>query len=267
MQGVKKRVALLMGSFNPVHCGHLAVARYVLDRGLAREVWLVVSPQNPFKNPEKLAPFEDRLEMVRVALAEIGDQRLKACDAEAALPQPSYTVNTIRHLQGLYPETQFIILAGSDIADQLPQWREAEELRRMVRFLIYPRNYGTASPEMAEAPMYEIDSTSVREAIAAGLPVGTGVIPEPVRDYIRDKNLYAMNKTIKQWTEVIEQAPTVANHYFERGRLHYQNNDFGKAMNDFNRALELDPGHTAARQMRNMTQAIFNFRNFDIYNP
>ena len=115
--------------------------------------------------------------------------------------------------------------------------------------------------------MYEIDSTSVREAIAAGLPVGTGVIPEPVRDYIRDKNLYAMNKTIKQWTEVIEQAPTVANHYFERGRLHYQNNDFGKAMNDFNRALELDPGHTAARQMRNMTQAIFNFRNFDIYNP
>lgn len=267
MQEVKKRVALLMGSFNPVHCGHLAVARYVLDRDLAEEVWLVVSPQNPFKNPEELAPFEDRLEMVRLALAGIGDPRLKACDAEAALPQPSYTVNTMRHLQGLYPDTQFIILAGSDIADQLPQWREAEELRRMVRFLIYPRNYGTASPEMAEAPMYEIDSTSVREAIAAGLPVGTGVIPEPVRDYIRDKNLYAMNKTIKQWTEVIEQAPTVANHYFERGRLHYQNNDFGKAMNDFNRALELDPGHTAARQMRNMTQAIFNFRNFDIYNP
>ena len=267
MQGVRKRVALLMGSFNPVHCGHLAIARYVLLQELADEVWLVVSPQNPFKNPEDLAPFEDRLEMVRLALAEIGDARLKACDAEADLPHPSYTVNTILHLQDSYPDIQFIILAGSDIADQLPRWHKAAELRRMVRFLIYPRNYGTASPEMARAPMLEVDSTSVRAAIAAGVSVGTGVIPEPVLEYIRDKNLYAMNKTIKQWNDLIEKAPTVANHYFERGRLHYQNNDFGKAMNDFSRALELDPGHTEARQMRDMTEAIFNFRNFDIYNP
>lgn len=267
MQGVRKRVALLMGSFNPVHCGHLAVARYVLSQELADEVWLVISPQNPFKNPEDLAPFEDRLEMVRLALAEIGDARLKACDAEADLPHPSYTVNTIRHLQDSYPDIQFIILAGSDIADQLPRWHKADELRHMVRFLIYPRNYGTASPEMARAPMLEVDSTSVRAAIAAGVSVGTGVIPEPVLEYIRDKNLYAMNKTIKQWNDLIEKAPTVANHYFERGRLHYQNNDFGKAMNDFSRALELDPGHTEARQMRDMTEAIFNFRNFDIYNP
>lgn len=264
---MQKRVALLMGSFNPVHCGHLAVARYVLSQELADEVWLVVSPQNPFKNPEDLAPFEDRLEMVRLALAEIGDARLRACDVEADLPHPSYTIHTIRYLQGLYPDIQFVILAGSDIADQLPRWHQADELQRMVRFLIYPRNHGTASPEMARAPMFEVDSTSIRQAIATGAFVDNRVIPEPVLEYIRDKNLYAMNKTIKQWTELIEKAPAVANHYFERGRLHYQNNDFGKAMNDFSRALELDPGHTAARQMRDMTEAIFNFRNFDIYNP
>lgn len=263
----RKRVALLMGSFNPVHCGHLAIARYVLSRDLADEVWLVVSPLNPFKNPEELAPFADRMKMVRLALEEIGDERLRACDAESSLPQPSYTFNTIRHLQNLYPDTQFIILAGSDIADQLPRWHRADELRCMVRFLIYPRNDGRASPEMAQAPMYAVDSTSIRKSFAAGSPVGTDVIPEPVLDYIRDKNLYAMNKTIREWTEMIEKAPTVANHYYERGRLHYRNNDFGKAINDFNRALELDPGHTAARQMREMTQAIFNFRNYDIYNP
>lgn len=260
-------MALLMGSFNPVHYGHLAIARYVLSRDLADEVWLMVSPQNPFKNPKELAPFADRLEMVRLALTQIGDPRLRACDAEESLPQPSYTYNTIRHLQDLYPDTQFIILAGSDIADQLPRWHCADELRQMVRFLIYPRSHGTASPEMEQAPMYEVDSTSVRQAMAAGLPIDTGVIPEPVRDYIRDKNLYNMNKTIKQWTELIEKTPTVVNHYFERGRLHYRNNDFAKAMNDFNRVLELDPRHTEARQMRDMTQAIFNFRNFDIYNP
>lgn len=256
-----------MGSFNPVHGGHLAVAQYVVARGLADEVWLVVSPQNPFKTAAELAPFGDRVEMVRLALAELGDARLKVCDIEGSLPQPSYTVNTIRHLRGLYPDVQFTILAGSDIADQLPRWREAEALQEMVRFLIYPRNHGTASPEMAGAPMFGIDSTSIRRAVAAGDEVEAGVLPEPVREYIRDKNLYAMTRTIKQWTEIIEKAPAVANHYFERGKLHYQNNDFGRAANDFNRALELDPGHTAARQMKEMTEAIFNFRNFDIYNP
>ena len=187
---MRKRVALLMGSFNPVHCGHLAVARYVLARGLADEVWLVVSPQNPLKDPAELASFADRMEMVRLALEEIGDNRLGVCDAEASLPRPSYTFNTIRHLQNLYPGTQFIILAGSDIADQLPRWYRAEELRRMVRFLIYPRNGGTASPEMAQAPVYGVDSTSIRAALATGIPIGADVIPEPVLDYIRDKKLY-----------------------------------------------------------------------------
>ncbi|MDE6499798.1 MAG: tetratricopeptide repeat protein [Rikenella sp.] len=76
-----------------------------------------------------------------------------------------------------------------------------------------------------------------------------------------------MNGTIEYWTAMIERSPEEANYYFERGCLHYRNNDFGKAANDFNRALELDPRHTAARQMREMVQAIFNFRNFDIYNP
>ena len=76
-----------------------------------------------------------------------------------------------------------------------------------------------------------------------------------------------MIKTIEQWTVLIEKEPDVANHYFERGRLHYQHGDFGKAINDFNRTLKLDPGHTPARHMREMTEAILNFRNFDIYNP
>ncbi|WP_298061518.1 tetratricopeptide repeat protein [uncultured Rikenella sp.] len=73
--------------------------------------------------------------------------------------------------------------------------------------------------------------------------------------------------TIEYWTKMIERHPKEAEYYFERGRLHYRNNDFGEAINDFNRALELDPGHTAARQMWEMAQAIFNFRNFDLYNP
>lgn len=193
-QTTVERVALLMGSFNPVHRGHLAVARYVLERELADEVWLVVSPQNPFKDPAILAPFDDRLEMVRRALAEEGDElegRIRVCDVERGLPYPSYTIQTIEYLQKQYPEVRFTILAGSDIADQLPRWHRSEELRGLVRFLIYPRNGGEASPEMAQAPTFEVDSTSIRQAMATGQAIAVGeVLPRAVADYIRIKKLY-----------------------------------------------------------------------------
>ncbi|MDE6499797.1 MAG: nicotinate (nicotinamide) nucleotide adenylyltransferase [Rikenella sp.] len=190
-----RRVALLMGSFNPVHRGHLAVARYVVEQGLADEVWLVVSPQNPFKNPAELAPFDDRLAMVRLALDEEGDERgrIRVCDVERWLPYPSYTIHTIEYLQKLHPEVRFTILAGSDIADQLPRWHRSEELQRLVRFLIYPRNGGKASPEMAQAPMFEGESTSIRSALATtGRAVADGMLPEAVAEYIRINKLYAL---------------------------------------------------------------------------
>lgn len=249
----ERRIALLMGSFNPVHGGHLAVARYVVERELAEEVWMVVSPQNPLKSPEELAPFEDRLEMVRLALEEIGEARLRVCDVERDLPYPSYTIHTIEYLQRLYPDAVFTILAGSDIADQLPRWHRSEELQRLVRFLFYPRGGGVASPEMAQAPGFEIDSTSIRRALASGGDLAEGAVPEAVQAYIRERGLYGVTRG--------------ADFYFERGRSYYRKNDFGRALNDFNRALELEPGHTAAREMRDMTEAIFNFRNFDLYNP
>lgn len=242
-----------MGSFNPVHGGHLAVARYVVERELAEEVWMVVSPQNPLKKPEELAPFEDRLEMVRLALAEAGEARLRVCDVERELPYPSYTIHTVEYLQRLYPDIRFTILAGSDIADQLPRWHRSEELQRRVDFLFYPRGGGVASPEMAQAPGFEIDSTSIRRALAEGTDLVEGAVPKAVEAYIRERGLYG--------------ATGGADFYFERGRLYYRQNDFGRALNDFNRTLELEPGHTAAREMRDMTEAILNFRNFDLYNP
>lgn len=268
MQQGGKRVALLMGSFNPVHTGHLAVAQYVVAQELADEVWMVVSPQNPLKNPTLLAPFTDRLAMVRMAVEAAGDPRLKASDAEAALPQPSYTIHTIEYLRECYPDVQFCILAGSDIADQLPRWHRSEELRRLVRFLIYPRNHGTASPEMADAPLFAVDSTSIRAALAAGLPVADNMVPSVVRDYLQSKKLYTMDgMTPDEWNEAIERAPNEAGNYFARGCLHYRHNDFGPALNDFTRTLELEPGHTVAAQMSELIREIFSFRNFDLYNP
>ncbi len=257
------QTALLMGSFNPVHNGHLAIARYVLDRQLAGEVWWVVSPWNPLKDAGELAPFSDRVEMVRLAIE--GDPRMRLCTIEQELPLPSYTIQTLRALRERHPDRRFVILAGSDIADQLPRWREPEALQQLASFLFYPRNRGVASAPMADAPQWPIESTSLRHQIRLGHLPSTSM-PAPVCDYITRHNLYAM-KTIQELSALIQRQPDQAKHHFERGELYYRNNEFGKAMNDFNRALELDPAYTAARQMREMTESIIQFRNTDIYNP
>lgn len=259
------KIALLMGSFNPIHKGHTSIAEYVLERGIADRVWLVVSPHNPLKSPEQLAPFEDRISMVRIATRH--NDRLVPCDIEKDLPTPSYTVHTILYLKESYPQHDFFVLAGSDIATQLHLWYKVEQLRKMVQFLIYPRAEAEAycTPEMTDAPRYNIDATSIREAYSKGA-IKVSNIDSAVEYYIKNRGLYLM-KTVQFYTMEIEHQPHVVVNYLERGKLHYKYGDHAKALNDFNKVLELDSSHVEARNMKTMVESIFNFRNFDIYNP
>lgn len=257
-----KRVALLMGSFNPIHRGHTSIADYVLTESLADEVWFVVSPQNPLKDAAELAPFEDRFNMVALAVAY--EPRFVACDIEQSLDRPSYTINTIRHIRACYVDIEFTILAGSDIAHQLPQWREYKELRQLARFMIYPRGDAAAlcSSEMGQAPRISIDSTTIRHNVE----LHSVEIDPSVFKYITERNLYPM-KTIEDYTKLIAKEPHIAYNYMERGRLHYRSSNFGHALNDFSKAIELDANLCEAREFKIMTEAILNFRNLDLYNP
>lgn len=99
------RIGLLFGSFNPLHLGHLILARYWLNETQLEQVWLVVSPHNPHKAPEVLAPERVRLEMAR--LATEGDPTVQVSDIEFGLPRPSYTIETLRALQAQEPHWQW----------------------------------------------------------------------------------------------------------------------------------------------------------------
>ena len=87
------RVAIFGGSFDPIHNGHLALAGEVLSRGLAGEVWFMVTPQNPHKQGSTLSDEQLRLQMVQLAVD--GKPGMVACDFEFALPRPSYTLHTL----------------------------------------------------------------------------------------------------------------------------------------------------------------------------
>ena len=90
-------VGLFFGSFNPIHNGHLTIARYLLKYRYCEEVWFVVSPQNPWKKDQTLLEEEKRLQIVQSAIAE--DSRMKASDVEFYMPRPSYTSQTLHLLK------------------------------------------------------------------------------------------------------------------------------------------------------------------------
>ncbi|MCD8072939.1 MAG: nicotinate (nicotinamide) nucleotide adenylyltransferase, partial [Alistipes sp.] len=186
-------VIIYPGSFNPVHNGHTAVARYLADSGLCDELWMVVSPQNPLKINSTLAPENDRLEMARIAAREKIDLRnVKVSDAELGLPRPTYTVETLRYLGRQYPEIKFSLLIGSDILPELNRWRDWRYLLDNYRIYVYPRqgsDFEKMAPGMnflSNAPRMEISSTAIRLALEKGDDL-TGLVSRGVADYIYDR--------------------------------------------------------------------------------
>lgn len=188
----KRKTVIFGGSFNPIHIGHTSLAAEVCSRGLADEVWFMVSPLNPHKVGSNLLPEEQRLRMVQLAIE--GDARFKACDFEFSLPRPSYTVNTLAALSAAYPSREFILLIGADNWEKFNKWYKWEEILSTYKIIVYPRG-GEQAPALPSgvtwlpAKLYDVSSTMVREAVAAGGDICAMVAPD-VSEYIKKENLY-----------------------------------------------------------------------------
>ena len=103
-------IGLFFGIFNPIHNGHIGLAKYFVENNIVDEVWLVVSPQSPFKQQLTQADAIDRIAMAKLATAEYPN--IKVCDIELFLPTPSYTINTLLALKEKYPEKAFSFRAS-----------------------------------------------------------------------------------------------------------------------------------------------------------
>ncbi len=193
-------VGLYFGSFNPIHTGHLIIGQHMLTHHGLDEVWFVVTPQNPMKPADELAPEEDRLEMVRRTVAD--NPRLKAVDVEFGLPRPNYTAHTMDFLRRRHPDWEFRIIIGQDNLRTLQQWARWRELIDGFGFLVYPRartegeepSVGTVSPDgegivMSPAPIISISSTYLRNALAKG-DSARYLLPDAASAYIRKHGLY-----------------------------------------------------------------------------
>ena len=189
-----RTVGIYGGSFNPIHNGHLALARQFIESMALDEVWFVVSPQNPFKVGEPLLDDDKRLEMVRLALAD--ETKMYATDVEFHLPRPSYMWNTLCQLSKDNPDCEFVLLIGGDNWTSFHRWYNADKLLRYYRIAVYPRRRDVideatlpTNVHLLRASLLDISSTEIRKRLAKGLPVDH-LVPDAVLQMIIRERLY-----------------------------------------------------------------------------
>lgn len=178
-----RRIGIYGGSFNPVHYGHVGLAKWVMEHTDLDELWLMVSPLNPLKASgsanglnsnsanDLTSNFEQRLAAVREAVRDIPG--VKVSDFEFSLPRPSYTANTLRALKLAYPEYDFTLVIGEDNLAIFDKWREYEYILANFRIFVYPRKGAIPDSQssilhsknvvfLEGAPLFNISSTELR---------------------------------------------------------------------------------------------------------
>lgn len=190
------RIGIYGGSFNPVHIGHTSLAQAICEQKLVDEVWLVVSPLNPFKRNRSDELLDDhiRLEMAKIATRDISC--IKVSDIEFNMPKPSYTYDTLKALKQRYPQHKFSLIIGADNWISFSKWYKSDEIMANYNIIVYrrpgceidlssvPKNVTVASTEL-----YNVSSTQIREGIKNGSDVSMYLNPK-VYNYIKTNGLY-----------------------------------------------------------------------------
>lgn len=192
-----KKVGLFFGTFNPIHIGHLIIANHFVEFAQLDEVWLVISPQNPFKTKQSLLADHHRSQMVEEALTHY--PKLRGSKIEFDMPRPNYTIDTLVRLEEKYPEGhEFSLIMGEDNLKSFHKWKNFERILELHSLLVYPR----LSPgkvvarfvdhpkiQRVEAPVVEISSSFIRKAHGAGKNIRP-LLPPEVWTYMDRMNFY-----------------------------------------------------------------------------
>jgi nicotinate-nucleotide adenylyltransferase len=163
-------IGLFFGSFNPVHVGHMVLANYMLSFTDMDQVWMVISPQNPLKTKAGLLNQNNRLILLNIAIDD--HPNIRSNNIEFGLTQPSYTINTLAHLEEKHPEHSFSLIMGQDNLHSFGKWKNYDVILKKHRIFVYPRP-GSLPSEfdthpsviMTDAPLMEISSTFIRKGI------------------------------------------------------------------------------------------------------
>lgn len=187
----RETVAVFGGSFNPPHIGHVLAVTYVLTCTEIDRALVVPCFRHPFA--KSLAPFEDRLEMCRLAFADLARVEISAIEAE--LGGDSLTVRTLERLAMHHPEWAMRLVVGTDVVAEMDRWTSPERVRALAPPLVLARAGVPVPGGVVAAPavLPEVSSTVVRNALAAGESLEPWV-PRRVLTYARAHGLYGRSE-------------------------------------------------------------------------
>ena len=200
-----KKVGLFFGTYNPIHVGHLVIANHLANYTELDEVWLVVSPQNPLKKKDSLLQDYHRLALVRVAIED--NPKLKASEIEFSLPKPSYTSNTLAHINEKYPDYSFALIMGEDNLRTFHKWKNYEDILKNNQIYVYPRilteqeklaSDSEIKNELdkhkniticADVPVMKVSASFIRKAVKEKKDVSY-LLTQPVFKYLTEMHFY-----------------------------------------------------------------------------
>jgi nicotinate-nucleotide adenylyltransferase len=182
------KIAIYGGTFDPIHHGHLILARQAIEELNLDVVTFVPAAESPFKTNHQSAPAEHRLQMVRLATEH--EPGFVVDPLEIDRGGTSFSIDTVLAIRKKFPDSELFFLLGEDNADHLAEWHRFGELERLVRFVVLSRtNKRLPKHYPVIRRHFEISSTEIRNRVANHRQI-TYLVPEVVLRYIQDHNLY-----------------------------------------------------------------------------
>jgi nicotinate-nucleotide adenylyltransferase len=185
---MRRTIALLGGSFDPPHVGHVMAAWWVRATQPVDEVWLLPAWRHPFA--KELAPFEDRVRMCRLAVRGLAGVKVSTAERELeGDPLCGKTVRTLEWLRARHPGTRFALVVGTDILRDVEKWYRWDRIARLARVIVVGRQGYPAGAPPGAPLLPEVSSTEVRARLARG-DAAAGLVPGAVAEYARERGLY-----------------------------------------------------------------------------
>lgn len=195
-----RKVGIFGGTFDPVHFGHISIAKAALDGFMLDEVLVMTGGMPPHKRGQ-ITEASVRYEMTRLAFAEY--EKIKPFDFEISKKEYTYTAKTLTELKSIHPDWEIYFIIGEDSLLDLPKWYEPQTVADNCILLVYPRDNGNGAEQLASlrrkqygadiriitAPIVNVSSTEIRNMVRNGKSPD-GLVPKSVIEFIKEKRLY-----------------------------------------------------------------------------
>ena len=191
----KEKIGLFFGTFDPIHNGHLRIAKYITEEKLADKVWLVVTPENPIKVGSKISSFNHRFNMAKIATEKYDN--IMPSDLEVNLKKPNYTIDTLEYISNKLRDIEFSLIIGEDNYKIFDTWKDYKKILSKYKIFIYPRK-GTLKESLhiinenamyIGGPRIDLSSTNIRKIVSKKSDP-KDLISAKVMEYINRNKLY-----------------------------------------------------------------------------